>query len=91
MSIEGFKLTTNSWFTLTKNLYLLISPKIIYTTAPNLSPYNNPPLEIPLAYMPAMGLKFLSTNDEARWLSIGLDMKLVMKFDMKSKKDIKVF
>lgn len=80
MSLHGARFALNIWSGLgTEYLYVVLSPKILYTTAPDLAPFNAAPINIPLTYMPGVGIKFISTNANTGWLSLGLDVKLVVR------------
>jgi hypothetical protein len=80
MWLEGIRLSINGWARFSDNFWLVVSPKAIYCTAPDRSPYNTYPFDVPLGYMSGVGIKFLSTNEGEAWLTLGLDLKLVLKF-----------
>jgi hypothetical protein len=82
IQVRGLKLGLNAWIRKHKKIQMVISPRFVYTTAPNITTYNQYPFAVPLNYMVGLGVITIRTNDDKACLALGCDIRLFYNFSL---------
>lgn len=75
--VNGIEFGLNSWIGWGKFVQVMITPRFTYSDAPPIKSFLAPPMQLDIQYMTGIGLKFISTNVEQAWISLGIECKVL--------------